>query len=184
MRKPKGEIRVVVVLFRAEGRRFRMRRPLFCRILNAVESYDPYFVQRHDAIGVRGLSSLQKVIAALRILAYGIPADLLDDHIRIGQSTSLYSLRHFVEAIVVFFSEVYLRTPTETDLSRLLQANEQRGFPGILGSIDCMHWEWKKFPTELERNLHGHSRSPTIVLEAVASGSLDMACFFKNARLT
>ncbi|XP_012840411.1 PREDICTED: uncharacterized protein LOC105960747 [Erythranthe guttata] len=42
-------------------RRFRMRRPLFCRILNAVESYDPYFVQRNDAIGVPGLSSLQKI---------------------------------------------------------------------------------------------------------------------------
>ena len=31
-------------------RRFRMSRPLFLRILNGVEQYDPYFIQRTDAV--------------------------------------------------------------------------------------------------------------------------------------
>ena len=30
-----------------------MSRPLFLRIVNEVEQYDPYFIQRTDAIGVR-----------------------------------------------------------------------------------------------------------------------------------
>ena len=51
-------------------RRFRMSRPLFLRIVNEVKQYDPYFIQRTDAIGVLGLSSLQKITTAYRILAY------------------------------------------------------------------------------------------------------------------
>ena len=35
-----------------------MDRPLFLRIVNGVEQYDPYFVQTTYAIGNLGLSSL------------------------------------------------------------------------------------------------------------------------------
>ncbi|XP_012859009.1 PREDICTED: putative nuclease HARBI1 [Erythranthe guttata] len=153
-------------------RRFRMHRPLFCRILSDVEAYDPYFVQKKDAVGIPGLSSLQKVIAAYRILAYGVPADFLDDHIRIGKSTSIESLRHFLKAIVAIYAEKYLRAPNEDDLSQLLQVNEQRGFPGMLGSIDCMHWGWKNCPSAWQSMYSGHYRKPTIILEAVASQDL------------
>uniref|UniRef100_A0A0D3AMD4 DDE Tnp4 domain-containing protein n=1 Tax=Brassica oleracea var. oleracea TaxID=109376 RepID=A0A0D3AMD4_BRAOL len=43
--------------------------------------------------------------------------------------------------------EEYLRRPTTEDLQRLLDIGEIRGFPGMVGSIDCMHWEWKNCPT-------------------------------------
>ncbi len=52
-----------------------MRRDLFLHILNAVQTVDPYFQQRVDATGKLGLSALQKVVAAMRILAYGVPAE-------------------------------------------------------------------------------------------------------------
>ena len=68
-----------------------MRRPLFLRIVNEVEQYDPYFIQRTDTIGVLGLSSLQKITAAYRILVYGTPADSVDEYIRIGESTGIES---------------------------------------------------------------------------------------------
>jgi hypothetical protein len=38
------------------------------------------------------------------------------------------------------FVAQYLRRPTEDDIRRLLQVGEARGFPGMLGSVDCMHW--------------------------------------------
>ncbi|XP_048613550.1 uncharacterized protein LOC125587336 [Brassica napus] len=41
----------------------------------------------------------------------------------------------------------YLRRPTREDLQRLLDVGEVHGFPGMIGSIDCMHWEWKNCPT-------------------------------------
>ena len=74
-------------------RRFRMRRSLFVRIQSAIESHDPYFVQRCDAVGVLGLSPFQKMIAALRKIAYGLPADAIDDYVRIDESAAIESLR-------------------------------------------------------------------------------------------
>ena len=112
---------------------------LFLRIANAVEAHNPYFKQRTDALGVLGLSCLQKVTAAHRILAYGIPTDLTDEYLRIEETTTIESLRAFVKAIVV--GDWYLRALNEADSCRLLSIGEHHGFPWMLGSIDCMHWK-------------------------------------------
>ena len=77
------------------------------------------------------------------MLTYGVPADLVDDYIRIGESTAIESLKRFVKAVVAIFSDEYLRSPNNNDIARLLAIGESRGFPGMLGSIDCMHWKWK-----------------------------------------
>ncbi|XP_052304121.1 uncharacterized protein LOC112325534 [Populus trichocarpa] len=110
-------------------RRFRMSRHLFLRIANAVEAHNPYFKQMTDALGVLGLSCLQKVTTAHRILAYDIPADLTDEYLQIGESTAIESLRAFVKAIVEVFGDWYLRAPNEADVCRLLSIGEKRGFP-------------------------------------------------------
>jgi len=122
-------------------RRFRMSCRLFLRIANAVEAHNPYFKQRTDALGVFGLSCLQKITAAHIILAYGIPADLTDGYLQIRESTAIESLRAFVKAIVEVFGDWYLRAPNKAGICRLLSIGEQCGFPRMLGSIDCMHWK-------------------------------------------
>ena len=35
---------------------------------------------------------------------------------------------------------------TESDLQKEMDANAKRGFPGMIGSIDCNHWVWKNCP--------------------------------------
>ncbi|XP_028088018.1 uncharacterized protein LOC114288658 [Camellia sinensis] len=84
-------------------RRFRMNRSLFLHILSTVEAYDPYFVQKTDVVGIIGLSSLQKMAATMRMLVYGVAADSVDDYVRIGESTAIESLKHFVKAMVAMF---------------------------------------------------------------------------------
>ncbi|CAN6306492.1 unnamed protein product [Urochloa humidicola] len=121
-------------------RRYRMSRALFLRIVAAVEAHDEYFRQKADAMGRLGASAIQKVVAAFRMLAHGVSADFLDDSVRMGESTIIESLKRFVKAIVGIFSEEYLRVPNTQDTARLLSINKERGFPGMLGSIDCMHW--------------------------------------------
>jgi hypothetical protein len=153
-------------------RRFRMSSRLLNRIAKAVEEHDQYFVQKLNAAGVCGFSCLQKVTAALRQLAYGVPADYVDEYVRIGESTAIESLRKFVRSIVNVFGKEYLRAPNTDDTARLLTIAEQRGFPGMLGSIDCMHWKWKNCPTAHQGMYCGHVKDPTIILEAVASTDL------------
>ncbi|GJW83125.1 ALP1-like protein isoform X1 [Tanacetum coccineum] len=44
-------------------------------------------------------------------------------------------------------AERYLRKPDFNDIQKLYTAhNNIHGFPGMLGSIDCMHWEWRNCP--------------------------------------
>ena len=86
-----------------------------------------------------GLSSLQKMTAALRILTYGIAVGSTDEYVRIEESTAVKSLKRFVKAVVNIFFEEYLRSPNSNDIARLVAVNEKRGFPRMLGSIDCMH---------------------------------------------
>jgi hypothetical protein len=119
-----------------------MSRRLFDRIQEKL-SQDTYFQQRRDATGKLGLSTLQKCTAALRMLAYGSAADSLDENIRMAESTILETVERFTSDIFAIFGEEYLRSPNEDDYRRILSANQARGFPGMLGSLDCMHWRWK-----------------------------------------
>ncbi|KAI4978643.1 hypothetical protein ZWY2020_015396 [Hordeum vulgare] len=154
-------------------RRFRMRRPLFERIVHALGEWSPEFTQRKDALHRDGLSPLQKCTAAIRQLAYGTPADALDEYLKIAESTSVKCLKLFVEGVVHIFGDEYMRRPNVDDVQRLLDIGESRGFPGMLGSLDCMHWHWEKCPIEWRGQFtSGYKGAPTVILEAVASQDL------------
>jgi hypothetical protein len=107
--------------------------------MNVVEDHDEYFVQKRNAAGTLGLSCLQKVVAAVHLLAYGVAANALDEYICIGESTALEALRKFTVDVVEIFGEEYMRLPNKEDTTRLLAIGANRDFPGMLGSIDCMH---------------------------------------------
>jgi hypothetical protein len=141
---------------------------LFKSIAESVMEFDEFFEQRRNAAGELGHSTYQKVTAALRMMAYGIPADLVDDHLAMGESQAIKCVKRFAVAIVQVFGEEYLRSPNAQDTARLLEQNKARGFPGMLGSIDCMHWSWKNCPAAWHGQFKGHKKDSTIILEAVA----------------
>ena len=81
------------------------------------------------------------------MLAYGVSGDLIDEYVRIGETIALESLKKFVIAVIDVFSKEYLKKPNNENIVRLLAHGECRGFPSMLGSIDCMHWKWKNCPS-------------------------------------
>ncbi|KAJ9554748.1 hypothetical protein OSB04_009362 [Centaurea solstitialis] len=45
------------------------------------------------------------------------------------------------------YGKLYLRKPSYEDVQQLYAVHEERqGFPGMLGSLDCMHWDWENCP--------------------------------------
>ncbi|CAJ2670521.1 unnamed protein product [Trifolium pratense] len=154
-------------------RRYRMQKHLFLRIVGDLSSSDNYFTQRADAAKKEGISPLAKCTTAMRMLAYGMAADAVDEYIKIGGTTALECLRRFCKGIIRLYEQEYLRAPTQDDLQKILHVSELRGFPGMIGSIDCMHWEWKNCPKAWEGQFtRGDKGTTTVILEAVASHDL------------
>jgi len=120
-------------------RRFRMNKPLFMHIVDRLSNEVLYFREKKDGLGRISLSPLQKCTAAIRVLAYGSAADAVDEYLRLGETTTRLCVENIVEGIIYLFGDEYLRRPTPADLQRLLDVGEYRGFPGMIGSIDCMH---------------------------------------------
>ncbi|XP_026397025.1 uncharacterized protein LOC113291745 [Papaver somniferum] len=149
-------------------RRFRMRRQLFNRIVTDVVGVNRYFVQKIDACGVMGLNPHQKVTAAIRMLSYGCAADVLDEYLCIGETTVLEATRWFCITVVHLYGKEYLSKPTASDVELLLNQNRSRGFLGMMGSIDCMHWKWDKCPSAESGAYTSYKGSESIVLEAVS----------------
>ncbi|XP_057760907.1 uncharacterized protein LOC130981326 [Arachis stenosperma] len=107
------------------------------------------------------------------MLPYGVAADAVDDYVRIGESTTIECLEKFVKGVILVFEDEYLRKPNPNKVRRLLQIAEGRGFPGMLGSIDCIHWQWKNCPKARKgMYMSGYRGVATIVLEVVASSNL------------
>ncbi|XP_047938363.1 uncharacterized protein LOC125186088 [Salvia hispanica] len=125
-----------------------MRRPLFLRIVNAVVARDSYFMQTTDPVGRQSISTLQKCTSTLRQLTYGTTAYMFDEYLHVSEQTGRDCLARFCRAVIKAFKDTYLSKPTTDDVCMLVNMHEQvHGFPGMLGSIDCMHWQWKNFPT-------------------------------------
>ncbi|GKE36900.1 ALP1-like protein [Tanacetum coccineum] len=163
-------------------RRYRMSSTLFNKIVNDILSYDvqpipeyfTYFSSRLDATGRKSIGPILKCTSVIRQLAYGTAPDAFDEYLQIDARTSRECLDNFTKCIHVLYNHKFLRRPSATDIEKTYKLHEEKhGLPGMLGSIDCMHWDWKNCP----KSLHGQFKRrdhkyPTLMLEAVADQRL------------
>ncbi|XP_050150572.1 uncharacterized protein LOC126625553 [Malus sylvestris] len=103
------------------------------------------------------------------MLAYGASANQVDEIARMGKTTVLESLMRFCSTIEALYTNEYLRKPTPRDMRKLLRNGKMRDIPGIIRSIDCMHWTWKNCPSAWQEAYDDRKRAKNIILEAVAS---------------
>ncbi len=118
-----------------------------------------------------GISTRQKVAAAVRFLATGCSFDDLDDRYRMGETTLRETVKRFCINIQSIYTSHHLRPPNKEDLEKLLKVSEGQGWPGMLGSLDCSHYRWKNCPVAWAGQFEGHKDGPTIILEAIADSS-------------
>jgi hypothetical protein len=153
-------------------RRFRMSRKLFLKIIYALRDDDSYFRCKLDCTGMAGFFVLQKCTVAMRMLLYGAPGDSTDDYVWMAESTAFDCFYRFCRVVIAVFGDTYLRSPTVQDTAQILVFNEARGFQGMLGSIDYMHWKWKNCLFSWQGMYKGHKKGCTVILEAVATHDL------------
>tara|TARA_R110002050_G_scaffold73741_2_gene158551 strand:- start:1152 stop:1763 length:612 start_codon:yes stop_codon:yes gene_type:complete len=115
-------------------RRFRMSSRLFKLIRSQLESNVPYFTWRRDITGREGVSPLQKIVCAIRMLAYGEGADRQAEYCHVGEKTAQDSRKIFCQSILKLFSGQFLQKPGREDIHRLINENGMRGFPGMIGN--------------------------------------------------
>jgi L-lysine 2,3-aminomutase len=89
-------------------RMYRMRQELFVKIVQACEANCRYFTRRRNSAGTLGFSLYQKISAAMRVIAYGIPADYTYEYPCIGEDTTILSMRLFAKTIIRVFGLEYL----------------------------------------------------------------------------
>lgn len=130
-----------------------MPKRMFLRILEDITVANDYFKLKCNVAGKPGLSGIQKCAAAIRQLAYGTASDATDEYIQIGESTANEAMKEFCRTLLKLYREIFLRPPNQSQKAALEEENASRGFPGMIGSIDCMHWEWKNCPVALKGTL-------------------------------
>ncbi|XP_044392090.1 probable purple acid phosphatase 20 [Triticum aestivum] len=82
------------------------------------------------------------------MLAYGIPGDIVDECVRMSESTCLLSLYSFCTAVVEVFSPEYLKEPNAADTERLLgrYKGHVKGATVILEVVASQDlWIWHSF---------------------------------------
>jgi hypothetical protein len=84
---PLSDIRKVVFLLANNLSRYRISRKMFLTILEGVRDYDSYFRCKPDSTAKLSFASYQKCFAAIRMLADGVASDLIDEYLRISETT-------------------------------------------------------------------------------------------------
>ncbi|XP_022031237.1 protein ALP1-like [Helianthus annuus] len=155
-------------------RRFRISRRLFLKISSDLAGEFPFFTQRESAGRKIDFSGIQKCTAAIRQLAYNTTSDAWDEYLRMSARSCHDCLENLCEGVIFLYGRQYLRMPTAADIPFLYEAHQRiHGFPGMLGSLDCAHWEWATCPTAWKGQHHcGDHDGPTLILQAVASQDL------------
>jgi len=105
-------------------------------------------------------------VAAFRVIAYGGAADRLDEYVRLSRSTVAQATKLVLEFIVRRWETTYRRRPNQSELKKMMERNAERGVPGCMGSLDCIHWEWHQCPTGMAGAYQSRKGSRGVVVDA------------------
>ena len=62
--------------------------------------HDDYFICKRDALGKLGFSSYKKCTADVRMLAYGVAGDHVDEYMHMSESTCLECMYMFCKVVI------------------------------------------------------------------------------------
>ena len=103
-----------------------------------------------------GPTPLQKLYTVIQILGYGHAADHMEREARVSETCAFECVREFSEWIVETHGYRWMELWRDAAIKNELKINVKRGFPGMMGSIDCIHWEWKLYTVAWQEMYQGY----------------------------
>ena len=126
--------------------RFRVPYSVFAAIVHMFTTKDSWNpVSASDFYGKPSHPIQVKIMCALFILGRGTDLDTLSmlSHNSIGTLSSFFL--HLREKMASVFHE-YIYMPSGDDLAAVLSLYTRMGFPGCVGSTECVHFYWDLCP--------------------------------------
>ena len=90
-----------------------------------------------------------------------------EEYYRMAPSTAREAMLRWSGRIQSCFEQEYLRQPTHNDIVTQMTVNQDREWPGMFGSIDCMHWKWKLCRVVLQWSYQDKNKNKSFILEIV-----------------
>ena len=125
------------------------------------------------------------VLASLRVLGSGCTFEAVEELTAVSECTHR---KFFHEQFCMWgakAAEEHICMPrTEEEIAHVLRWYEQRGFPGCVGSVDCVHLIWDRCPASAFSACKGKGSFPTLAFEVVCSNTkkiLSVSQFFFGA---
>ena len=143
-------------------RRFRIPYPVFLWLLNIVKQ-EMWFDENHLSAPLE-----LKLLAVFRRLGRGGTFDDSFDGSALHEDTVRIFFHEFCVKFSERFFEEFVKAPETEDEIRLAMAPYHvNGFPGAIGSVDCVHIRWDKCPFSQRSSCHGKEGFPTLAFECV-----------------
>ena len=125
-----------------------------------------------DSVGDETVPLGLLVLAALRVLGSGCTFDAVEELTAVHECTHR---KFFHENFCIWGSRAaadHIRMPeTPEEIAHVMRVYEERGFPGCVGSIDCVHLVWDKCPAGALSACKGKGSFPTLVFQVVCSNT-------------
>lgn len=143
------------------------------RVMSIMEtlqnSGDPFYHPTPVRKQLIGPSLEARVLLPLKHLAFAAAPHLFGPYFQMSNTMAKTCCKKFNQAMILHYRPKFLHLPTPVDVASITKLHEDmHGVKGMLGSINCMHTNWKNCPVAWQQSFQGKEHEPTIVLEAVA----------------
>ena len=150
------------MLFRT---RFRIPFPLYERLVEMTRA-NGWFSERNDAAGQKCAPLELKILGVLRVLGRGYCFDGIEELSYISAEVNRVFFHKWCNHFAHKYFSIYCNPPeTPEEIAKTLAVYDRLGFPGCIGSTDCVHIKWERCSSG-DRVLHkGKEGFPTLSYE-------------------
>jgi len=113
-----------------------------------------------------------KILGALRVLGRGAVLDDIAEITFASESVLEDFFRQFCVKMLTLYDEFVVAPGSAAEVAKVEAVYRHMGFPGCVGSIDCVHVAWEGCPAVLRNQYKGGKGYPSIAYEVVCDHNL------------